>query len=93
VVIRSKNQVTDTVERSTKETVRHALQFGFYLGSGIGLAVGSATAVVLGDNLFYQGSGLVLGALLGLGIGALAGQAANRWKPVAERVASPRGAR
>ncbi|WP_144977589.1 hypothetical protein [Bremerella volcania] len=46
--------------------MKQTIQLGFYIGAGVGLAVGTGLAVLMGSNLIWQSGGLVAGALLGI---------------------------
>ncbi|GAA4431897.1 hypothetical protein [Bremerella cremea] len=72
-----------------QDTVKQAVQLGFYIGSGLGLATGSAIATLLGSNLLWQTGGLVAGAFMGICCGAGIVWLQRRLKPVTAPVYRP----
>lgn len=60
--------------------LKEAIQLGFYVGSGVGLAGGSAISIAVGNNLLWQAGGLLVGSLLGIVGGSAYGYFARRMK-------------
>ncbi|PQO31304.1 hypothetical protein C5Y96_13260 [Blastopirellula marina] len=71
--------------------MKQAVQLGFYIGAGFGLAIGSGLAVLMGSNLVWQSGGLVAGALLGICGGLTISWMQRRLKPAPTPAYRPSG--
>jgi len=64
--------VSSTQDVQSEKSPTESIRFGFYLGAGFGLAIGSAVAIPLGDNLIWQSAGLFTGGTVGIALAAVA---------------------
>ncbi|PQO31760.1 hypothetical protein [Blastopirellula marina] len=77
------NDISSSSISRSSSAVKEAIQLGFYIGAGIGLATGSAVSILLGSNLVWQSGGLMVGSVMGVLGGAAWGYLARRMKTAA----------
>ncbi|PQO32135.1 hypothetical protein DTL21_18035 [Bremerella cremea] len=75
------NDISSTSISNPTTAIKEAIQLGFYIGAGVGLAAGSAVSILLGSNLVWQSGGLLVGSVLGVLGGTAYGYLARRMKP------------
>ncbi|RCS40654.1 hypothetical protein DTL42_25125 [Bremerella cremea] len=76
------NDISSTSISNSSNARKEAIQLGFYIGAGVGLAAGSAVSILLGSNLVWQSGGLLAGSVIGVLGGASWGYLARRMKTV-----------
>ncbi|MBI1248596.1 hypothetical protein GC197_12245 [bacterium] len=85
------NRSRNSSPSPSRYSFKQAAHLGFYIGSGVGLAAGTAIAVWLGHNLIWQTMGLIAGASLGVCCGAAFVWIQRRVKPATAPVYRPTG--